>query len=222
LTNKINGWNNLKNKMQINQQPKFYYPQLIIPSYIILKINKKEIKVTKITIIEEEYDICEKCELWCSNKKGNWGSGLINSKDDKHKAERTGLLGEMAFSKISSLPVNIEYCEGGKDNDFCITSGKSKIDVKTAAQKPKYNAGLVRCASESKKEISLRSDLYVFGYIEKELKQEKIAVVVLVGGEYSENIIKMPVRKAKMGYHYNYEIKYNQLIPIENLLLLIK
>ena len=197
-------------------QPKFYYPQLITPLYSILRIGKKEIEIVKVVIGGGEYDICENSKLWCSSKKSSWGRGLINTEDDKKKAERTGLLGEMAFSKISGFPINIEYCEGGKDTDF------HKIDIKTATKKPDYNAGLIRCASESKKKIQLKSDLYVFGYVENDLVQEKIAVVVLVGGEYRENIEKTPIKRAKLGHHYNYEVKYVDLIPIRQILMILE
>ena len=59
-------------------------------------------------------------------------------------------------------------------------------------------------------------------YVEKDLRQEKIAHIILVGGEYRENILKGKIERAKMGHHMNYEVEYDQLIPIETLLLLIK
>lgn len=198
-----------------------YQPKLVLPQVKPLVIKKQTIHVVEVIVSGEDYRICDECELWCSKKKGNWGSGLINSDEDKHKAERTGLLGEMAFSKLSGLPINIEYQEGGSNNDFCLTTAKSKIDIKTAYRRPKYNAGLIRCGTNGKT-IKLKSDIYIFGYVEKDLRQEKIAQIILVGGEYRENILKKKPQKARLGHHINYEVEYDQLIPIETLLLLIK
>lgn len=177
----------------------------------------------EVLILDKEYEVCMNASqnMWCSSKKGKWGGGLINSEDDKTKAERTGLLGEIAFAKLANLQINVDYCEGGNDED-CLTINGLKIDVKTAAKKPKYKAGLIRAANPNQKLVSLKSDLYVFAYIVEELSQEKICRVVIVGGEYRENIVKRELKKAKVGNHFNYEIKYKELIPIKDLLLLVR
>lgn len=183
-----------------------YYPQKTTPQETFIEI-KTEKKITLcVEILDREYDICENTKLWCSGKKGQWGKGLINSVEDPKKVERTGLLGEMAFAKVFGLPIDIEYCEGGKHNDFLSCS--KKIDIKTASKKPSYNCGLVRYTKQ------LSADIYVFNYIEEDNREQKKAKIILVGWDYKENVIKQKKNKAKIGSHMNYEIEYIKLIPI--------
>jgi hypothetical protein len=193
-----------------------YLPTKILPDSCTIKARKKIIDVFSVDIIQNDYQVCDNFIMWGSTKKGKWGEGLINSEDDKKKAERTGLLGEMAFAKVFGLPVNIDYCEGGKDYDFrqehhdilsCVSS-ELKIDVKTAARRPKYNAGLVRCNK-------LKADIYVFAYIKDENRDEKTATVILVGWDYASNIMRQKRNRAKIGYHENYELDYAKLLPIK-------
>ena len=184
-----------------------YLPTKILPDNCTIKVKKKDIDVFSVDITQNDYQVCDNFIMWGSTKKGKWGEGLINSEEDKKKAERTGLLGEMAFAKVFGLPVNIDYCEGGKDYDF-ILSCVIKIDVKTAARRPKYNAGLVRCNK-------LKADIYVFAYIKDENRDEKTATVILVGWDYASNIMRQKRNRAKIGYHENYELDYANLLPIK-------
>ena len=189
-----------------------YYPKKIIPqtAFLIVKNNTLSLSTYFVDISGEEYLICDNFanNMWSSSKKGHWGRGLINSKDDTHKAERTGILGEMAFAKCFGLGLDIEYRKGGKAIDF-LSCNNQKIEIKTAAKRPKYDAGLVKCLK------NLKADIYVFGYIEKDDKDNHIANITLIGFDYKENIIKQKKNKAKVGNHLNYELKYEKLIPIE-------
>jgi hypothetical protein len=204
-----------------------YYPQKIQPCESVILIKGKAIKVLEVIVEGKDYDVCDNFSkaMWANKKKGKWGSGLINSEEDERKAERTGLLGEIAFAKIFGFPIDIEYCKGGKSNDFlsCVnTKDGITIDIKTAARRPKYNAGLVRCTNGWGKPAKLSADIYVFGYVESEDRRNKLSKLIMVGWDYKTNIMKHKKNRAKMGNHYNYEVEYLRLIPIQFLGEVIK
>jgi len=195
-----------------NSPPSLFYPQKIEPTktFMIPQLTALPINVYSVNIVGEEYRICDNFahNMWCSSKAGMWGRGLINTKDDQTKAERTGLLGEMAFSKVYGLGLDIEYKKGGKSIDFLSCDNK-KIEIKTASKKPKYEAGLVKCIK------NLRADIYIFGYVDSDDRENGSATVILVGFDYKENIMKQEKKKGKVGDHLNYELPYHKLIPIE-------
>jgi len=91
-----------------------------------------------VNITGKQYKLCDKTShnYWANKKKGNYGKGQLNSENDTRKTERTGLLGEMAFSIITGLDVDFSYKEYGDNYDF-ITKKGTKIDVKTSHEE--YN-----------------------------------------------------------------------------------
>lgn len=154
--------------------------------------------------------------MWANSKTGEWGAGLINSVKDPSRVERTGRLGELAFSIMSGLPPNLEYIKHGDNYDFKIND--ILIDIKTAARKPKYKAGLIKAGYTKDKLIALKHDIYIFSYLKKEDMLEEWATVDLVGYIFKDEIEKYPMSPALMGHHFNKEIPYGDLIPIENFL----
>lgn len=178
--------------------------------------------MVEITVTGKDYDKCLESSgnRWSNTKKGAYGRGIINSKDDPHKAERLGCLGETALSLYLDLPIEFEYIKGGDDGDMEY-QGK-KLDIKTSAKYPKYAAGLIYAMSGSGKKITLKSDLYVFGYLIGECRGSKSATIGLLGYQVKEWIEKLAMKPAKQGFHLNYEIPFNELIDIENLKSLTK
>lgn len=88
-----------------------------------------------VKISREDYKKCEEAShnYWAKNKKNAckaFRDGSINTPDDPAKAERVGLLGEMAFSNKTGLPVDFRYKHGGNPYDFLL--GEIQIDIKTA------------------------------------------------------------------------------------------
>lgn len=150
---------------------------------------------------------------WSSSKRGRFGRGLINRKDDPFRAERLGLLGEAALAKLIDRKVDYEYKEGGVPFDFRLNN--LKLDIKTAHRN--YGSGLIRAKTPTGVPLTLKSDIYVFGYVVSEDKLNKIAVIELVGYLEKEEIEKCNVVPAKIGKHYNYEIPYQILKPIEEI-----
>lgn len=149
---------------------------------------------------------------WASSKNGNYGRGLINSEDDPTKVERTGLLGEMAFSIMTGLPVDFSYKKGGDKTDF-ILNGKS-VDVKTAASN--YGANCIKAYTASGKYVFRELDIYVAAYVVEDNGES--AIVNLVGYELGSVIKEFTPKGARAkGLHKNFELDHKNLKQIEDL-----
>lgn len=151
---------------------------------------------------------------WANSKRGFYGSGILNSKKDPTKVERTGLLGQSAFSIISGLPTDFSYKKGGDKYDFIF--GGYTFDVKTAAKN--YGAALIKCINEWGKPCFKQHDIYIGAYIVVDNNSDGIAQVSFQGYELGSRVAKFPVKNARQGVHKNYELTYNKLRPIETLL----
>lgn len=170
-------------------------------------------------IDEDHYNICLDAanNYWASSKKGGYGRGLINTKDDKIKVERTGLLGEMAFHLISGLPYNFAYKKGGDKYDF-IFDGK-RIDVKTAAKD--YGCICIVAYNGSGVYVFRELEYYVSCYIQEDTGKD--AKVEVVGYEEGSLIKQLPIKGARAkGLHKNYELVHQNVKNIEKLLEQIK
>lgn len=169
----------------------------------------------KIQISSKLYEKCRKHSQnrWSNKKKGFFGRGIINSNDDPCKVERIGLLGEAALALYIDQKVDYKYRDDGTPFDFNI--GGFNIDLKTASRN--YGCGLIRAISDRGANIELKSDVYVFAYLEGENKEEKSASIVLTGWLERCKIQTQSVVPARVGRHFNYECKYTDLNPIETL-----
>jgi len=169
----------------------------------------------RLKISDKEYDLCRKASenMACSQKKGYYGGGCINTPGDPFRAERTGRLGEVGLAFHIGVEPDLEYHAGGDRQDFIFRD--FKIDVKTS----RYNrgTGYVLAVSEWGKYIPLTSDIYVFAYILKEDRKKRYAIVDYAGFLYKEEIIREP-SKAPRGRHLNYVIPFSELRPLEELL----
>lgn len=171
-----------------------------------------------VKINPDQYKVCVDASLnyWASSKKGAWGKGLVNSKEDKTKVERTGLLGEMAFYIISGLPYNFTFKKGGDKFDFQVNN--KTIDVKTAT----YNYGCIciPAYNGSGNYVFRNHDFYVSAYIVED--NGKWAEVELVGWEFGTSVKQLPVKGARAkGLHKNYELEHKKVRPIEELIELL-
>lgn len=185
-------------------------------SRVPISDKKKECLVVE--ILGEEYEICDSSSsnLWANSKTGFYGSGILNKKTDPRRTERIGLLGEMAFSKITKLPYDFTYKIRGKTEDF-IFNGKT-IDVKTSAKYPNYESGLIYAQNEKGKLIKIKPDYFVFSFIMEEDREKKIAKICFVGYTNREYIQTLPIVKARQGFHKNYEVPFLELKSINQLL----
>ena len=202
-------------------QESFYTGKQIKPKLIKFTHDDVEKIAYNIMIEADEYDICVEAaqNMWANKKKGSYGKGLANTEDDPYKSERTGKLGEMAFSKLYQFPVDLTYREGGDDQDF-VCNG-AKINIKTSTKKPWYASGLVTAGHYRGTEyvpLEIKHDYFIFGYIEMEDKKSKKASVVFVGGCPKETLVNREIKRAIKGSHMNYQIPYSELTDIDKII----
>jgi hypothetical protein len=153
--------------------------------------------------------------FWSSKKGGIYGAGLVNSKFDKRKVERTGLLGEMAFARIFGLEPDLEYREYGRRYDFVFLG--NKLDVKTAIKN--YGSGLILAVSESGATIPLHCEIYVFSHIDFDDTCHGVCRIVFHGFQTKDFIQKIIPQKSSVrgALHKNYVVQHSLLIPITEL-----
>lgn len=182
-----------------------------------VNFNCYDDKTINVEINNEEYDICHEYSFkrGCNKKTGNYGKGINNELCDTRKVERTGLLGEMAFSKLFNIPLNLEYFENGDEYDFKLPNNCT-IDIKTSMRN--YNSGLIIAVSENGYKYKLKCNIYVFAYVKTESREHRNALITFVGIKCRNDIIKMEYSPALKGKHLNYQIPYANLIPMTKFL----
>lgn len=202
----------------------FFIPQKVSPSFKEIEFKNHSKECILVEIPQNEYKIIEESaqNMWCSKKNSEYGKGLLNTEEDKFKTERVGRLGDLAFAKIFNLPIDLNYIHNGDECDFYfgfkLDKLISKVDVKTSYKKPNYEKGLIYAINQWGKQIPLKSDIYIFQFIENEDRLKKTAKVCIIGystQDYIKNIV--PV-KSRVSRHYNYEILYKDLKSIKDLL----
>jgi hypothetical protein len=184
-------------------------------------INGAFKKFYHILIRKDEYKICVDCacNMWANEKDGSkLNRGLLNSKKDPHRTERIGRLCEMGFGKLFDMSIDTEYKKFGDTMDFLYK--EKKINVKGAARYPDWEAGLVLARDNKGRKSELKQDIYVFGYMKNENKEQEQANMVLVGYQTKEFILSLPPVPARREDHHNYEIPYQDLLSIEALELI--
>lgn len=174
-----------------------------------------------INLNKEEYEKCEQSSKnqWCSSKIGIYGKGILNNDNDQYKVERIGKLGEAALGKMISEDPNYDYKENGDLFDFNING--YAIDIKTSSYEKDY--GLILAVNEQKKELPLKCDYYVMATLKEEDRSTKTAIIEIHGYCSKEDVLKR--NKIYFPYRHsglNYKISHNTLLPIENLIEIIK
>ncbi len=198
------------------------YPKPVAQPQIVKRLfNNKEKKCVLVEVEGEEYVACDYASrnFWGSSKKGTYGKGLLNSENDPRKTERIGLLGQMAFSKLIDEPVDLAYRHGGDKQDNLIF-GKYKIDIKCAARN--YGANLIQKTNEFGKEQKIDKHIYIGSFLDSENREEKKAEILLVGFCLRKDVLGAKVAPARKGNHINYEIPFEEMRPIINLITTIK
>lgn len=172
-----------------------------------------------IPVSGKDYEVCEKTSsgdnYWANSKKGSYGKGLGRTKSDPYKPVRTGLLGQMAYTKLFGGSVDLQYRKGGDKYD-ALLCGKYLLDIKCAMRN--YGAGLIYHKNEWGKEIPLDKDIYIFGFIDSEDRKAKICRVVFVGFALKYDIKKCEIKSGRRGNgHLNYEVPFSSLRNINDL-----
>jgi len=177
----------------------------------------KIIQGVKVDLFEKEYDLCEESSR---NMSCNKRFGILNKKDDPYRTERIGRLGEKAFEKLTGLPVNFEYLEKGDKYDFIVDS-ECKIDVKTSLFS-QNECGYITGVNKQGIKKYLTSNVFVFAYMSKEDKDQRLSSVVFLGYILREDVLKIPLIKSNYGEHKNYIVYYKNLKPIKPLIEAIR
>lgn len=173
----------------------------------------------KVMIEPDEWKIIKKNvpKRWSQHKTGSsWAEGL--NKDGTFY----GLCGECAVGKIIGEKPNLEYEEKGVPEDF-IYKGYN-IEVKTSYGN--YGSGLLKRKEKSGFVHDLKSNIYVFCTIDKgNYVMENKPIPVTIQGIISkkrilEEFSELHPSKSKKSDHFNLEIPYDQLHPVEELLSL--
>lgn len=190
-----------------------YTPIQIKPSPFDYKTKfGKIIPVTRIEISGDEYHKCDEqsMNMWGSKKKGKYGAGLLNSREDPFRTERLGLLGEMAVCKCINQPINLSYAEYG-DGGSDIIIKDIRFDVKTAS----YDYGMVciQVINEGGKHINKDVGGYIATFKELDDYDDKRAVIILVGYQFKGFVDSLPTVPARKGSHFNKELLFDDLIP---------
>jgi hypothetical protein len=116
--------------------------------------------------------------MYCSSKSGSYGKGILNDKNDVHKTERIGRLGEIAYGKLFNCDPDLEYRRGGDKYDFLL--GDKKIDVKTSAHNH-GNFHYVVHSDDRGHVYDLRCDIYIFFYLVEENYLRQTATIGING-----------------------------------------
>lgn len=189
-----------------------YIPvQVPVESYK-LPYKNEMLDVVRVIVDKDEYSMCEESShnMWANEKKGVWGKGYKNTKDDPYKVERAGRLAEMAFCKLSGTGIDFSYIKGGDKKDT-IYKGKF-VNVKTAFAL--YGEIMVRY-SMNNRILLLHEDVWVFSYINDDQKK-KIAIVYFLGCLLKFELIQK--RKVSKESWINYQCPYSELHSMNQLL----
>lgn len=195
-----------------------FFPRKILQPQIIKRsFDEVEKECITVRIGEREYEACAvaSSKFWGNSKPGAYGAGLGRTDDDPYKPARVGLLGQMAFGKLTGLPVDIEYRQGGDSQDVLFTN--YKFDIKCAMR---YRSDiLIYHTNEWGRKIPLDKDIYVCGYLERENYAINEAVVHMVGFALQKDILTCEVEPGRKGKgHLNYVLQMKKLRPIIELI----
>jgi hypothetical protein len=197
-----------------------YSPVKILePQIVKRQFNGKEKECIIVKIEGQEYEECERASqgenFWGNSKPGAYGAGLGATKDDKFKPARTGLLGQMAFGKLTGFPVDTTYRRGGDRQDNLVFGYKA--DMKCAMQR--RDDVLIYHTNEWGKKIPLDKDIYVCAYVEQENRIDKNATIVMTGFALKKDVAECKVEPGRKGNgHLNYVVSVDTLRPITKLI----
>jgi len=166
--------------------------------------------IFEIDIHKEDYLRCENFsqKMWANSKKGNYGSGLMNTPADPYKVTRTGCLGEMAFHKYTGLEYNFNYIKGGDKFDFNFQN--ISFDIKTVTRK-RAPIGYIYGKNANGKRIPVTKNIYVFCSVAVDDIKMKCAKIWILGYQTSQDIESLGLIESPRGYHKNYEVNLYKL-----------
>ena len=197
---------------------------------MIVKLNSEDVELA-ITLAKR----FSKRDAW--SKKNNefyrWGAGIVNTDSMPYKAELIGMLGEVAFSKVSGLSVDSEYKKNGNNYDFlaCISSSNRKVNIEVKTRMKDYGDVYIKRFDENNRKVKLKSDIYVFCHIKelwKEIqknildKKELKSILIKIDEVISKKRLKQKkIKPAFNGTHKNLVCSVSELAQIDKLIEII-
>ena len=159
--------------------------------------------------IEIGHNLYTECDMasriwWCKEKTGIWGDGIINYSGDEYRAQRIGILGEVAVATHLGIKYDLKYKQRGGDIDLHYEG--YAIEVKTTEKD--YGKGYVRYTDEYGRLKPLKADFYFFCFIKNECAVEKKATVSLAGCCQRKFLESLDIEKSPRGNWYNYVPEY--------------
>ena len=170
----------------------------------------------------DEYDTAWMAEKWVSSKKSHYGSpkpykGPVKRYQGIDMKGLYGNMGELAWGKLSGLPVDLEYRVGGDQYDFLI--GDMETDIKMAFPKPerfRARGPSILAVIDFKREKP--KDLYIAGFIDKDDPAEQHATVVFAGYIGKDELVERPLVASKYGNAQNYDIWFYEMALMRDIL----
>jgi len=194
---------------------------VVEPKWLSGRVSVSKQEAAHVFIEGDDYLVCKKYAFhrWSNQKKGPWGSGILNSEDDERRTERLGLIGEMAFAKLTGLPVDVEEHQFGDQYDFMVRD--VTMDIKLSSN-GNHGVGFLKIR-DNDVVIPLKCRVYIFGVCTLDDRERERAGTLILGYQTREwielNAVEAPGRA---GDWTNLEIPFNQLIPIRDLIEQIK
>jgi len=179
----------------------------------ISNYNGTGIEAWRVVVEGDDYLRCEQSShnMWANKKKGLWGKGYKNTSDDPRKVERSGRLGEMAFTNLTGSPIDLSYIEGGDRQDTVFR--KKTVNIKVAFAL--YGVIMVRCEMNGR-QLTLHEDMYVFSYLSNDDREKKSATIDFLGCLLKPELLSKP--RVSRKEWVNYECPYSELHPMRQLL----
>lgn len=197
-----------------------YHPTCVLPFYQHVSFAGIAKEVAFVDIAGDEYRrVVDYSRNNCASMPANWKSaqysrGLSNNDSDPHQAERVGSLGELAFAKLFGLGTKFYYKRGGEDVDFNIAG--VTFDIKMRLSK-KYENVFITAINSTGQRQTLKSEMYVFGYLVSEACLQQAATVALVGYASRDEVKGWGLHDAFRGNHKNYQSTFTNLRSIRTL-----
>lgn len=163
----------------------------------------------------------------CNKKTGSFGRGVINTKDDPRKVERSGRIGEQAYAIYMDKEVDWSYRPKGDTKDFDL--GNFAVDVKTSSYNPrkKTDRALIKYIDAQYGKVNLKSDIFVACEITHEDIDNEVAQVEIHGWLSQSEVHNLPRKPGIYGYlkregrgWMNAVMYFDKLHPIEDLKLI--
>ena len=192
---------------------RFYFPERIKPVYVRRKIvGRTALKeCVEVEITGKEYARCAGTENITGEDR--YTMGVANSEDDKNKVERTGSFGEMAFAKVTGLPMSVH--KGSFPFD-CVVLENKRGDVKncTPSTYHKYGCNFIKIWGRN---YVLKSNIYISSFTEEDNLKD-YAKIVLAGYMEKTTLDKFDPVPAPGGKWLNKEMYFKDTKSIRSLI----